>query len=191
MYEEIKNSQKQEVVCDKPVEDLPGEIWKDIPFTEGYQVSNMGRVKSFKLSRFGKLMKLTMSNKGYLRVGLKDKETKKTKQCSIHRLVLMIFNPIPGMEDLEVNHRDEDKTNNRLDNLEWCERKYNANHGKAIEKVAAQRRKPVKCVETGEVFSCAKEAGEAYGVGASAISASARDVTRRSAGLHWTYNTEE
>ena len=114
------------------------EIWKDIPGYEGfYQVSDLGNVRSYdmvvnncgstKSIRKGKMLSKTKI-KGYERVHLcKDG---KTRQYYAHRLVLSTFLPNPDPERLtEVNHKNEDKSDNRLCNLEWCDRKYNNNYG--------------------------------------------------------------
>lgn len=105
------------------------EIWKNIPEYNGlYQVSNMGRVKSLNYKGTGKekILKPATNKEGYLRVGLcKDG---KRKRFRIHRLVAIHFIPNPNNLP-EVNHIDENKTNNCVENLEWCDRVYNINHG--------------------------------------------------------------
>lgn len=108
------------------------EIWKDIEGYEGlYQVSNEGRVKSF---WSGKEKILKQHNcKGYLEVGLYKKEDKQ-KYKLIHRLVAETFIPNPNNLP-QINHKDENKTNNSVDNLEWCSRSYNINYGSRNEKV--------------------------------------------------------
>lgn len=107
------------------------EVWKDIEGFEGlYQVSNMGRVKSLKRNK--QIIKKTNKDGwGYLHIDLyKDG---KGKMYKIHRLVARAF--IDNPYNLpQVNHKDEDKTNNSVDNLEWCTRKYNCNYGTAIQR---------------------------------------------------------
>ena len=102
------------------------EIWCPIKGFEGqYQVSDQGRVKSLK---FGKerILKPIRDKDGYLLVNLcKNGEI---KQCLVHRLVAQAFIPNPNNLP-QVNHRDEDKTNNSVQNLEWCDQKYNINYG--------------------------------------------------------------
>ncbi len=101
------------------------EIWKDIIGYEGlYQVSNLGNIKSFYKAKKS-IKKPTLSNKGYLRVGLS--KNKKSKTFKIHRLVAKTFLSNPN-NYLEVNHKDGNKLNNCVDNLEWCSRSYNINH---------------------------------------------------------------
>lgn len=113
------------------------EIWKDIEGYEGkYQVSNLGRVKSLNYNHTGKerVLKPSDNGGGYLQVDLcKDS---KRKSYSIHRLVLTAFKPVDNMEKLDVNHKDEVKTNNALDNLEWCDRTYNMNYGTRNKRAA-------------------------------------------------------
>lgn len=92
------------------------EIWKDICGYEGlYQVSTLGRVKSFHRKN-PVVLKPMFNHKGYLRVELSRCAVSELR--SIHRLVMDAFNPNEG--DLQINHIDGDKTNNRLENLEWC-----------------------------------------------------------------------
>lgn len=113
------------------------EEWRDIKGYEGlYEVSNMGRVKSLNYGRTGKskILRPNETRLGYLRICLC--KYGKHKIYWVHRLVLMTFNPNPDMKSLEVNHIDEDKTNNRLENLEWVTRKENINHGTRNDRVA-------------------------------------------------------
>ena len=112
------------------------EIWKDIEGYEGlYQVSNKGRIKSLNYRRTGKERVLSSSptSSGYLVVCLY--KNKKPKPFLIHRLVAEAF--IPNSDNLpEVNHKDENKLNNRVENLEWCDREYNINYGNRNEKAS-------------------------------------------------------
>ena len=106
------------------------EIWKDIIGFEGiYEISNLGRIRRIKT---GRILSTRRSDGWYITVTLyKDK---KRYGKSLHRLVAETFvhNPynLP-----EVNHIDEDKTNNRADNLEFCDRKYNNNYGSRMDKI--------------------------------------------------------
>lgn len=112
------------------------EIWKDIPGYEGlYKVSSLGRVLSLNYDSTGisKIMKGSIK-RGYFRVELyKDRIG---KRFLVHRLVAMTFLPVPedlkryvGTRILQVNHIDENKTNNFVENLEWCTASYNLSYG--------------------------------------------------------------
>lgn len=105
-------------------------IWKPIVGFEGlYEVSSDGRVRS--VFRYKKELKPMISNSGYERVDLF--KNKKRKQFSIHRLVADAFCEKQEGKNI-VNHKDECKTNNCAENLEWVDQKYNCNYGSAQKK---------------------------------------------------------
>lgn len=116
------------------------EFWKDINDYEGlYQVSNLGRVKSLtRILKDGrkweeKIIKPGNNGHGYLQVNLH--KNGKQKNFFIHRLVAEAF--IPNPDNLPyVNHKDEDKTNNLVSNIEWCTHEYNINYGTRNERAS-------------------------------------------------------
>lgn len=120
------------------------EIWKDVPGYENYSVSNFGRVKRKRCANqrgfmMDERMVTLQTNKwGYIKAALiKDK---KVKLMSVHRLVMAAFvGECP--EGLQVNHIDEDKTNNHLDNLEYVTPYQNLHHGTCLARGALKRRK--------------------------------------------------
>lgn len=109
------------------------EIWRDIKDYPNYQVSNMGRVKSLNYKRTGKekILKNSKNNSGYLYVCLTI--NKKEHNYRIHRLVASAFLPNPNNLP-QVNHINEIKTDNRVENLEYCDSSYNINYGTRTEK---------------------------------------------------------
>lgn len=114
------------------------EIWKDINgFESIYQISNFGNVKSCDKRvkngngyavRKGKQLKPNLTKGGYYSVHLYIGQRKREPKL-IHRLVAEHFLSNPNNYP-QVNHKDENKLNNRVDNLEWCTEKYNSNYGK-------------------------------------------------------------
>lgn len=121
------------------------EEWRPVKGYEGlYEVSNFGRIKHLPVKWRPKefIMRYNITYDGYVRIGLtKDG---KYKSFAVSRLVGQHF--IPNPDNLpQINHKDEDKTNNHVDNLEWCSNKYNVNYGnrnmlasKGISKAVAQ-----------------------------------------------------
>ena len=98
------------------------EIWKDIPNYNGYQVSNLGRVKALKTN---KILKLNRTRTGYFLIRLY--KNKKQKAFLIHRIVAQAFIPNPANKS-QVNHKDGNKANNCINNLEWCTISENQKH---------------------------------------------------------------
>jgi hypothetical protein len=96
--------------------DLKMEVWADIPNYEGYQVSNLGRVKSLKYGK-ERILKIGTNNHGYYYVVLYIKNS--TKNKTVHQLVAMAFlNHTPNGHTLVVDHINNDKTDNTLGNLQ-------------------------------------------------------------------------
>lgn len=117
------------------------EIWKPIEGFEGCEVSNLGNVRN----KYGKPFKQFLNSKGYYRVSLGTK-----RLHLVHRLVAKAFIENPNGYPI-VNHKDENRTNNNVSNLEWCTHKYNSNYGTAPFRSSQKQRKPVvQILPTGE-----------------------------------------
>lgn len=122
------------------------EIWKDIKGYEGlYQISSLGRVKSISRktkNQYGKEEKVlkVKEDKQYYRVGLF--KHKKQKYYSVHRLVAEAFIPNPNNFPC-INHKDENKLNNVVSNLEWCNVSYNNNYGNRTLKSSISKQKKI------------------------------------------------
>lgn len=132
-------------------EELKNEVWKDVGQCKGYEefaglyeVSNLGRMRSLdhwvnhssgngRWLRKGKILKPNIGKLEYpyTALCLHGKAT----TVKMHRLVALAFLSNPNNYPI-VNHKDEDKTNNRVDNLEWCTNKYNINYGTGIKRRA-------------------------------------------------------
>lgn len=115
------------------------EIWKDIEGYEGlYQVSDLGNVRSLKFSGGNKVKLLKQNtNQGYKQVTLC--KNGKMKTCKVHRLVAMAFISNPNNYK-EVNHKDENPSNNDVSNLEWCTSEYNNNYGTRTKRASESKR---------------------------------------------------
>lgn len=146
------------------------EIWTDIQGYEGrYEISSWGRVKScerYVKSNNGNLRKvkerilrLSKDKYGYLQVVLRNNNGIK-KTYLVHRLVAQTY--LSNHENLsEVNHRDEDKTNNRVENLEFCTSEYNLHYGTRIQRIKEKHSHPlIQVTLKGEVVNIYPSAGE-------------------------------
>ena len=161
---------------------------KDIPGYEGkYAITSCGKVWSYYTNKF---LSQHIDRRGYLRTALSLNG--KQKLCAIHRLVAMTYIPNPNNLP-EVNHKDENKLNNSINNLEWCDRKYNINYGTTIERAIETQRKnspfnkKVLCVETGIIYFSAQEAKRQTGVDNGSISKVCNGKRNVAGGYHWKY----
>ena len=184
------------------------EEWRDIKGYEGkYQISDLGRIKSLNYrgnTNQEHILKLKEARNGYNQVQLY--KNGKGVFYLIHRLVAQAFIPNPDNLPI-VNHKDENKENNNVDNLEWCTYEYNNNYGtinkrhsetmkgrklseehkrkisNSIKGNKHPQAKKVKCITTGEIFDYIKEAGRKYNIGSSHISKCCKGKAK-SAGKH-------
>ena len=181
------------------------EEWRDIviekngviyDYTGLYQVSNLGQVRSLNYRGHGstKIMKPSKNSDGYEVVQLY--KNKKYTQFQVHRLVATMFIDNPNNLPV-VNHLDEVKTNNCVDNLEWCTIAHNVRYStlgtkrtqEAKSKMGKQRMKKVRCVETGDIFNSIKDANLWCGLStySSSISNCCKNSTKTAGGYHWQY----
>jgi len=162
------------------------EKWVDISGFEGfYQVSNLGRVRSCdrylraahggKQIKKGQLIVPAIRPNGYLAVGLNRNGIHKS--AYVHRLVAFAFIANPNGYN-EINHKDEDKSNNRADNLEWCSHYYNINYGTTRARISKSHLEggygaiPVVQKLNGQVvavYKSATDASKVTGICSSAI----------------------
>lgn len=168
------------------------ETWKPVTCTDivMYEVSSEGKVRNLKT---GRILKPFYSTNGYARVNLTSAYNDKTKQTMklVHRLVAQAF--IPNLKNLsDVNHKDEIKTNNNLDNLEWISHRDNLNYGTRNERMAKSNSKPIQQLDmkTGLIiatYPSASIASKETGILISSISMVARGKGMTAGGYGWKY----
>ncbi len=106
--------------------ELTNEVWRDIFGYDGaYQVSDLGRVRSKKYG-YWRVMRPAKNHKGYLQIGLRQNGN--VKEYKVHRLVANAFIPNSDDTKTQINHRNEDKSDNKVSNLEWCSAQYNVTY---------------------------------------------------------------
>jgi len=182
-------------------------IWKDVVGYENYyEVSNEGRVRSLDRGvrsccnsvaiKRGVILKETRRTDGYLCVNLSKKG--KSRVTEIQRIVAMAFLENPDHLPC-VNHKDEDRANNNVENLEWCTYKYNNDYGARKEKDRAARINgkmsiPVRQYSKGGVligqYPSMAEVKRRHGYDPSKISLVARGKRKTAYGCYWMYERE-
>lgn len=188
------------------------EIWRDVNNYEGlYQVSNQGNVRSLDRPRKnydintggfteilikGKYLKPRITPFGYKAVLLS--KNSKRKWYFVHKLVAEAF--IDNPDELPfVNHKDENKLNNNVENLEWCTHKYNDNYGTRNERISKAKInntynvKSVQCIETGVIYPSIREASRQTNIPNTNISACCKGKYgyKTAGGFHWKYTSEQ
>ena len=180
------------------------EIWKPVVGAEDrYEVSNIGRVRvlshitnqvnqhgnMMSVRHYGRVLKLRENRRGYLVVFIYK------KLITVHRLVATAF--IPNPDNLaQINHKDENKHNNRVENLEWCTNRYNCDYGTRKERIAQKQGVAVIGIDKDGneyYFSSMKEAEKKTGVYFGNISNCCRNVKHRqtAGGYRWRYARNE
>lgn len=184
------------------------EIWKDIPDYEGlYQISNLGRVKSLKRFVNGKvnnchpvkerILKTPIGSAGYKKCDLS--KNGKINTVNVHRIMAILFIPNP-FNLTQINHKDSDRANNNLSNLEWVSPSYNVQHGWNNGRISSQlgkfgslshcakpviqyTKENVFVAEFGSIIEAAKSVG-GYII---SISLCCRNKRKTSKGFKWKY----
>lgn len=174
------------------------EIWKDVKGYKGiYQISNFGRVKS--LARFiivknhkrflkEKMIKTNIDIYGY-EYFIMNKNCHK-KHCKIHRLVAETFLENPFNYTM-INHKDENKQNNNVNNLEWCNAKYNLNYGNRSKKYM----KPVAMIDLNtnkiiKIFKSLKDVEIELKINHSKVSSVCHNHRKSAGGYKWKFLSE-
>lgn len=162
------------------------EQWKS--YGKYYRVSNYGEVYS---EKSGRLLKQTPNTDGYLKTSLIMEDSTR-KSFFVHRLVAILFIHNPE-NNVEVNHKDGNKTNNKYFNLEWCTHSENLQHAwdnklmkhseTGLRNIVEGSIIPIQCIETEEIFPSMTEAAKHYNISKTGISAQINGK-QKTAGKH-------
>lgn len=171
------------------VELINGELWMSVPDYDNIYASNMGRIKLAS----GVISYGSIGGSGYQRVRLSNKQTGEIKGHQVHRLVMEAF--VGKMDNLQVNHKDGNKLNNKLENLEYLTQSQNLAHAHGTN-LTKQYSRPVIRVTlaTGERtrYSSIKTAAEFMGVSKSYIAnrCHGRCQSNGKDGFYWIFGDE-
>ena len=168
------------------------EQWAEIDNFEDYQISSLGRVKSFKIDKDNGRILAYGSSGGYRTVVLR--KDGKSYNKYIHRLVAQAFisNDNPDIYN-QVNHKDENILNNCVYNLEWTTCKENNNYGTKIERAIFSRPdniphyRPVRCIETQKEYASISSAARDMQVRDTTIKRACDGIHKTCKGYHWEY----
>ena len=155
---------------------------KDLP---QYEINTEGQIRNSNKH----ILSQSISNNGYYRVHLcKDG---KAKWYAVHKLVAQTFIPNP-LHLPEVNHKDENKLNNKVSNLEWCSSEYNKNYGTRNARISKAQTnnnlsQPVKCIETNVIYPSIMEAQRQTGIFNTAIGKVCKGERQTAGHYHWVY----
>ena len=172
------------------------KLWKEIPGTDGkYLISTAGEVMAIsRRVKFGHVYRWTKTKlltprdngKGYLELEFLG------KHHYIHRLVAEAFIPNPYNFPC-INHKDENKENNSVENLEWCDYSYNTNYGTRTKRAKEKQfgdRFVVINLDTGEVYQTPKDASRETGIHNDSISRVCKGKSKTAGGYRWRYLNE-
>ena len=172
------------------------KLWKEIPGTDGkYLISTAGEVMAIsRRVKFGHVYRWTKTKlltprdngKGYLELEFLG------KHHYIHRLVAEAFIPNPYNFPC-INHKDENKENNSVENLEWCDYSYNTNYGTRTKRAKEKQfgdRFVVINLDTGDVYQTPKDASRATGIHSDSISRVCKGKSKTAGGYRWRYLNE-
>lgn len=156
---------------------------REIKNFEHYKIDENGNI----FNRFGKKIKPSIINSGYLKIDLfKDK---KRYQFLVHRLVALNF--LENVNNFKcVNHKDKNKLNNNVDNLEWCTYKYNLEYSDCIKNANLKTRKKIKQIKEGKIikiFNSAMEAQKELNISNSNINECCNRKRKSAGGFLWEF----
>lgn len=145
-----------------------------------YECSDLGRIKN---KTTNKILKGTISNKGYIMVHIKNK-----KNISVHRLIAEAFIDNPENKPF-INHIDGNKTNNNINNLEWCTHLENVRHmiNTLHKNPGGRNKRSIRCVETNTVFESAVQAEKEMNIFNGTIIQCCNGKRKSTHGYHFEY----
>ena len=165
------------------------EVWRFIKdYEDIYQVSNLGNIRNVKN---GKIRKFVKHKDGHLKVQLH--KNGKSKDFYVHRLVAQAFINNPTNAEI-VNHKDENPQNNNVENLEWCNKKYNNTYGTKVTRQSKKIKKEVYQYDLQGNFiskyNSVREAGTSLRANKANIANCCRGLTKTAYGFVWRYTKE-